>query len=315
MSPLRNALKRIPGTTVVARRARRFCRCLRTRYLQSRFPEGGYLNCHGVEVYCNFANPTYQWYDGKPRNLRLDMQVIEFLVEQGDGDVFIDVGAHFGFFAAYLTQLISARVKPGRLIAIEPDRDNFRCLQRTLARCEADKVSHRLLPAALADKDGIIRLYDNGASCLNSYFAVGGGPAYQIEARSLDSIFDEHGGGGKLNFIKLDIDGPEPLLFEGGRRTLEAHRPNILMEFSPRQLDAFGASPRSFFSYLCSNYHIYWLDYGRNAIVMVSDSDYPMIEANVGGGITDLVLAKLPLDFRAEEWSARAKLMVPRAAA
>jgi hypothetical protein len=37
----------------------------------------------------------------------------------------------------------------------------------------------------------------------------------------------------KVDFIKLDVDGHEPTVLAGAKKTLHQHRPPILMEFAP----------------------------------------------------------------------------------
>ena len=260
MIGLRQKLKHVPGARPVVRFGRVLWRHARTKYLNLRHPTGGYVTCHGVDVFCNFKNSTYEWYDGRAPNLLADQRVIRWLLERVDGDLFLDIGAHFGFFTAFLSQLLSDRGVPASLIALEPDVENFHCLQQTMAHLNHPLVERELLQAALGEASGSLRLFKSKATCLHTYAEHDDEPCYEVPAMSLDDVVHKYGKKRKVGFIKIDIDGPEPLLFRSGRRVLEEHRPIILMEFCPVMLRAFGQNPREFFQFLCGEYHVYWVN-------------------------------------------------------
>lgn len=280
------------------RLARPIYRQLRTKYLQWRYPQGGYVLGNGIRVFCNFAHPSYMWYDADSPNLAFDQQVIRAVIAQSEGDVFIDVGAHFGFFSAYLGELLSHRSAPSKIIALEPDKEHFRCLKETVRPYVNQNVI--LLPFAISDSEGHVTLYKSDAPCLHSYKEANAVSCYQVKAISLDSIArlytnEEE----KIAFIKIDVDGAEPLLFAGGKEAISKHKPIMLMEFAPDGLRQAGVEPQEFFNQLCHNFCVYWLSYESWTIRRIGCKDYEEMVKSVGNRITDLLLSSASLSFPA----------------
>ena len=289
-------MKALPGAVSLVTRSRRFYRASRTSYLQWRYPGGGFLECNGVRVFCNFYDASYAWYDGDSAFLAFDQEVLAAILTQSKGNVALDIGAHFGFFAAYLAGLTPPDpVSSWRVFAIEPDESHFRCLQQTIRRSPA---SEKVTPmrVALAEYDKPLMLFRSSASCLHSYAEPGSTAVETVDARSLDSLVAAClGPSDRVALIKIDVDGAEPLLFAGGRSTLAAHKPTVLMEFAPIHLRAAGTDPREFFMTLCAQYHVYWLLCHERSARRVTEADFGEIQDMTGEGITDLVLASRPL--------------------
>jgi FkbM family methyltransferase len=281
----------------LVRNGRKLYRLLRTKYLLNRYPDGGYLKCGGVEVFCDFHDPTYAWYDGLSHNLAMDQKVIAGVLCQGQGNVLIDIGAHNGFFTAYLAKLAQKLLIPkAKVISLEPDRKHFYCLQKTAARCAQTNIL--LMPKGLSDKDTSLHLYRTRDNYSYTYAIEGAEMVDIVPSISLDTLASEYlSVDDRIVFIKVDIDGSEPVLFSGGKKTLEIHRPIIVMEFAPSQLLRAKVDARNFYSYLCDHFEVYWISYQGRKIKKVQRSDYKEMEAVVGDAITDLVLSKSCLDF------------------
>jgi len=279
----------------VLRHVRPLYRWGRTRFMRWRHPDGGFVAGTGLPIFVDFRNDAYSWYDADAPNLAFDRRVMASIVAQSRGNVFIDIGAHYGFYSAVFAELaVGRRIK---VIALEPDRENFRCLQRTLAHWRnADAV---LLPVAAGDRDGSISLYrSEAAPCLHSFAEKASQPAYEVELLRLDRIVARHvGGDEKIAVIKIDVDGAEAFVLRGASETIAVHDPIVFIEFSPANLRGAGVEPREFFQDLCSRFLVYWVSYAANAVGRVSMSDYERIDREVGESITDFVLAQQELDF------------------
>jgi hypothetical protein len=70
---------------------------------------------------------------------------------------------------------------------------------------------------------------------------------------------------GKVDFIKIDVEGAEMRALEGGKATIDSSRPIVLSELYPEQLQKVsGATPHDFFSWFSSrNYRAYIADRER----------------------------------------------------
>lgn len=161
------------------------------------------------------------------------------LARLGEASLALDVGGNWG-------QSIEAlrRTAPGtRIISFEPNP----LLAARLDRCFVGDPDVTVNQVALSDRAGAFTLYipiyhgfvydglaslsrddaenwftrDRFAGFDRSKLTV---EAVSVETRTLDSLDLAP------QIIKIDVQGAEPLVVEGGARTLEVHRPVIIME-------------------------------------------------------------------------------------
>jgi FkbM family methyltransferase len=296
LSSLRSRVTRGRYTRTAADLARPAYRALRTRWLRLRHPRGGFVTGNGVRVFVDFQCPTYAWYDADAPNLSFDQRVIRTALAQSGGNVFIDVGAHCGFFAAYVAGLPRKASPAMKILAFEPDQNHVACLRKTLAQhYNADIV---IFPIAVSDSSGRVQMYRcTNASCLHSYPDPAGEPAYTVDAVTLDWAVETHlAPGDRIAVIKIDVDGAEPGVFRGAERVVREHRPIILTEFAPQHLRSNKTDPRRFFAELCSRFKTYWIRYDSQTISEVRTEDYDEIEARIDI-VTDLLLSDRALDL------------------
>lgn len=134
------------------------------------------------------------------------------------GDVFVDVGANIGYY----TVLAAKRVaEGGAVIAVEPVPETVRQLQRNVALNGLTNV--RVVPAALqAGGNEQLRLHVVGGlfGLGSSVPADAGGlvRTFDVAATTLDDVCQhiEH-----VRMVKLDVEGAEYAVLQGGRATLK----------------------------------------------------------------------------------------------
>lgn len=153
------------------------------------------------------------------------------------GDVAVDVGAHVGYY----TLLLAALVGPaGRVLAFEPDPDNFALLQRNVALNGYANVE--LFHAAVSDRAGAARLYrcaDNAGD--HRLFPTAGEPRPAVDVRvvALDDVFRDRAYG--VDVVKIDVQGSEGGVVDGMAGVLaRSPRVTVLAEFWPAGLDRAG---------------------------------------------------------------------------
>lgn len=64
-----------------------------------------------------------------------------------------------------------------------------------------------------------------------------------VAIRTLDAFVEEHRID-RIDLIKMDIQGAEPLMLDGGRETLKRMQPPLLIEIESEELKAGGSSSR-----------------------------------------------------------------------
>jgi FkbM family methyltransferase len=145
-----------------------------------------------------------------------------------EGDVAVDVGANVGA----LTFLAASIVGPaGRVIAVEPNPDNLQLLYRGIVYNGYGNVE--VMPHAASNRRSVFSL-TGGTS--NTHLIGARAPeegGHFVQSVVLDEALD---GLPRLDFVKMDIEGHEPLALEGFARLIGRYRPVLLVEFNPHCL-------------------------------------------------------------------------------
>jgi FkbM family methyltransferase len=147
-----------------------------------------------------------------------------------------DIGAHIGYHAlAFASQ-------GAQVTAFEPTRANHARLQQHLERNTALAPRIELVPAAVADRDGEMTLVESGdmkGQSTGSHLAnatpplkeaaYAGFESHTVRAVTIDTLILQQERR-PPDIIKLDVEGAEHLVAQGGRVTLGRHKPLLLIE-------------------------------------------------------------------------------------
>ncbi len=157
------------------------------------------------------------------------------------GMTILDVGAHIGYF----TRLFSACAGPtGRIYAIEAD-PGIQALLKHNIRTNANVT---IVPVALSDRTGSIDFYESLDH--TGFHSLIPSPQrtnrITVQTTTLDTLVsDLHLK--RIDLIKMDIEGAEPLALEGAVRLLQTNaRLKIVLEFCPEHLHLSHVDPAAF---------------------------------------------------------------------
>ena len=150
------------------------------------------------------------------------------------GSVFVDIGANVGWHTALAAALVGA---DGRVYAIEPNPDNARLIAHTIDHNHLSNV--QLVPLALGESTGF--------AAFRSAVGSNGGFLPQDDHRFIDPCvtivptmrFDDLDIP-RVDVIKIDVEGAEPIVFRGAAATIERDHPVILFEFSFQMTEHVG---------------------------------------------------------------------------
>ena len=150
------------------------------------------------------------------------------------GGVFVDVGANVGCY----TLLAARRVgEGGRVIAFEPNPESLKVLLlNTLP--EGDAV--HVYPFAVSDREGFLSLMRivsiaSSKPVAEAELRYPSDVVLAYAVRLDDALRDE----GRIDVLKVDIDGHDYRAIRGGLGTLARTRPVVFAEFNPGTLRSF----------------------------------------------------------------------------
>lgn len=164
----------------------------------------------------------------------------------------IDIGANVGFYTVLSAKCISSS---NRVLAIEPTKHAYERLRRNLIlNSVEEKVV--LYNGAFSNRSGktIIHTIEG----MEEYSSLGGicHPSVKnsmakietVECSTLDEIVQKN----RIipGFIKMDVEGAEVLVLEGGKHTIRKYQPIILSEMVDYMLVKNGSSGRKMYELL-----------------------------------------------------------------
>jgi FkbM family methyltransferase len=186
---------------------------------------------------------------------KLDEPELQFLSQfiYSDSTV-LDLGANYGHYTVEMGKLCTK----GRVYAFEPIPFTFRVLKRVV---DHFKLSHvQLFEAAVSHQIGevdmVLPLLDFGGPDTGVAY-IGQSTARKSEKVLIKTVvLDEQQLEGRVDFIKMDIEGHEPKAMKGMEGLMTKNRPVILIEFSHNCLKRATETPSEF-----ANYIVNQLDY------------------------------------------------------
>ncbi|MBI3134177.1 MAG: FkbM family methyltransferase [Bacteroidetes bacterium] len=228
-------------------------------------------------IYRFFGEKVYQraYARGKIKdirsgnNLEQEAQLLKHFI-QPESTVF-DIGANYGHYTVLMAKLAAK----GLVCSFEPVPFTFGVLKRVVSHFNLDRV--KLFHKAVSDRAGsvtiTIPLLDFGAP--NTGVAhISDSSSENAVTVAVDTIaLDEVPVSGSVDFIKIDIEGHEPVAFKGMEKLIRQHEPVILIEFSHPCLKRAGFEPAFFSAYLMQQLGYRFMQKKENKLIPVAEKD------------------------------------------
>ena len=182
------------------------------------------------------------------------------------GGVFIDLGANQGEFTVFAARLVG---KDGRVFAFEPSP---MMQQRLSKNIQLNGFAHvSIEPVAVADKPGRLSLYTptgayqdgtthDGLPTLYAQASAAASSTTEVVVTTLDNWQRERNLG-RVDVIKMDIEGAELPALQGGLGLIQRFRPTLIIELNASTSRAAGYTMQDLVTWLqAQNYDIFQIE-------------------------------------------------------
>ncbi len=179
----------------------------------------------------------------------------------------LDIGANIGYPSLLFSKLVG---EGGRVIAFEPDKNNIQMLKKNIEVNNCKNIT--VVPMAVSDHTGVGTLYisDSHSGDHRIYDLRGEKrKTLKIDTIRLDDYFKS---GSKIDFIQMDVQGAEALVFKGMNRLINENKKiSILLEFWPEGLRKIGFSPIGFLKMIEQmGFQLAYINENNGAISIIS---------------------------------------------
>ncbi len=188
-------------------------------------------------------------------------EILDFIKSHlTQGGTFVDIGANIGLF----TVPVAGMPEVNKVIAFEPDPVNYKNL---ILNVEFNGVASKVdaLNLALFDKKTMLsfelspnnfgdhRLRSDGEIRSGNSYGESGRRLISVSADRLDDCISDLSVIARPLVIKMDVQGAEPAVLDGGSNVFRA-ADVLIVEFWPYGIKRLGGNPQRFLEELAANY-------------------------------------------------------------
>ena len=188
-----------------------------------------------------YINPDAQAYQSKMLEGKFDQALFEYVDRTNwNGKVIYDIGAHIGYHTLNFAQRVGEK---GRVFSFEPHFLHLNRIKMNLSRNSDLATIVTLVPVAVSNSSGRIEFFSTdmvegggssasfiqGASTTLPMSSYTNYKPTEVESASLDDLV-ARGRCLPPDLLKIDVEGAEGLVIDGGLETLRKYKPRIVME-------------------------------------------------------------------------------------
>lgn len=201
---------------------------------------------------------------------------VNILSHLPEGGVFIDVGAHFGYFSSLAASIVG---RDGTVVSIEAMPDTFTYLKENMLSNTSEATKHTINKAAF-NSETTLTFNDYGVvySSLNSAFGIrntkirkSAVKSVRVETILLDKIVTEFDIK-SVDVVKIDAESSEYFVLEGMKNILDKHSPVLIIELGDDGVDGTTKGSRDIVK-LLKGYNYDPFELQNDGLVNVNDRE------------------------------------------
>lgn len=207
----------------------------------------------GAEVVFVTEDARSKWFFHRryrPGQLHEPPVTLELVKRVRDARVFVDVGAHVGYFGC----IAGGTNRHLRLFLFEMNRNLIPVIERNL--CANHLENYQIINRPVSDRIKTVTYdrstTDPGLSLLSPRNGVDGRLTYSVETITLDDFFLAQ----EIvpDVLKIDVQGAELEALLGAEELIRRHHPILFVEIHPDLVRAFGARIDELYDFLVERY-------------------------------------------------------------
>jgi len=165
-----------------------------------------------------------------------------------EGDTFVDVGAHIGYFTLIAARLVGPH---GHVYSFEPNPRSFNILQKNIKANNLENVT--AINKAVTNKTSSTYLYLNMQNTGDTRITNPNRETNKVKVKT--TTLNKELKNKSIDFIKIDVQGAEPLVLNGGKKILDKNnKMKMLIEFWPKGIKKIKYNEIEFFKTLKSTF-------------------------------------------------------------
>lgn len=188
----------------------------------------------------------------------------------------LDIGANIGWYCCRFAK----RLPNAKVFAFEPMPESFQYLQKNVAY---NRIGHRAMTFnyGLSDACGKVDFFISPTNGVNASLRNVSDKDDAVTVAGFTLTLDQWAKnyGVSPDFIKCDVEGAELLVFSGGRKTLQEHKPVVFSELLRKWAKPFGYHPNDMLNYF-SELGYRTLAVGLDGVRLIEQVTEETIETN-----------------------------------
>lgn len=179
-----------------------------------------------------------------------ELDYVNILRRLYSGGTFLDVGSSLGLYVVCLGERV--RAENGLIVSVEPVPFNLERQKKNVTLNNLDDLVDYVI-YALSNRRGNVWIRTDPIKADNNAIIAETGDL-EIEVIPLDELVTQRGYE-DIRLVKIDVEGYEPLVIEGGRKTIRKNRPIIFAEFCRERMKINGFSMDAVWQFLIRELH------------------------------------------------------------
>lgn len=201
-----------------------------------------------------------QWY---VYAMQPDISWKKALGRVDNGTTILDIGANCGGFSLPLGSAIKKSAYHGvQVHAFEPHPSIFSNLKKNLSlNQEINQIVH-VHQLGLGDSSGKFRMSTNASNSGHSRISdCPTSDSIEVEVNTIDNFVREHSLK-NICFIKVDVEGFEPLVLKGSKEVIRNFKPDLYIEVTEKWFNEKSYSQVDLFRYLSNEGYLLFAERG-----------------------------------------------------